>query len=122
MAFNPGAGSSISTASDTAINNTVNDNVLAFNGATQKWTNKSVTSSSITDFTSAVAALIGSKIAAGANTTVSYNASTGITTVSSSGGTGGGTPDSSNVIILGAEETSPPANTPVGTIILREVA
>jgi hypothetical protein len=121
MAFNPGSGNGISAASDVTVSNLINDNFLSYNGTTQKWTNKTITSTSMSDFATAVASVLGSKLAAGSNTSISFNPTTGVTTVNSAGGSGG-TAGSSNVLILAAGESSPPVNTPVGTIILREVA
>jgi hypothetical protein len=47
----------------------------------------------ITDFNPGVEALVGSSLVAGTNVTVTYNPTTGKTTVSSSGGGGGGSAD-----------------------------
>jgi len=123
MAFNPGGGGGISTASDVSLNNVADDNALSYNSTTQKWTNQAITSDTIGDLANAVAAIIGARVVAGANTTVAYNPTTRVTTISSTGGGGGGGAEgSTNVIILASDETAPPANTPVGTIVLREVA
>ena len=59
------------------------------------------TASQITDFTTATATVIGDRIHAGTNVTVSHDAGTGITTISSTATGGGGTPSDTVTSVAG---------------------
>jgi hypothetical protein len=59
------------------------------------------TTSSISDFTSSTAAVIGDKLQAGSNVTVDFDSASGITTISSTGGGEGGEPSTSVLTVAG---------------------
>lgn len=77
--------------------------------------------STISDFDEAVEDKIGAKIAGGTDITVSYNDSTGTTTIASTASGGSGS-SAIGVVIIAAGQTEPPSGTASGTIVLREVA
>lgn len=107
MSFSNGGGSgggALSTSSDVVLNAPADGHVLTYEADIAKWKN-------------AALPLISDMLLAGANITLSYDAGTGKTTIAANS-----TGSSSNVIILTAAQTEPPAGTPAGTIILREVS
>lgn len=108
MSFGAGTSNNgaISTSDDVALNAPADGNVLAYESSSGKWRN-------------AALPLVTDSLVAGDNVVLNYDSTSKKTTISS---TASGSTGTTNVVVLAADQTDPPAGTAAGTIILREVS